>query len=108
MADEGVFNETIHSPLRLRICGLLRSVEELDFAVLRDMLGVSDATLSKHLKSLSDAGFVNVKKLASDKRDDSRRITWLRLTSLGRQAFDDHIRAVRTIASGFDRLDAPS
>jgi DNA-binding MarR family transcriptional regulator len=108
MADEGVFNETIHSPLRLRICGLLRSVEELDFAVLRDMLGVSDATLSKHLKSLSDAGFVGVKKLASDKRDDSRRITWLRLTSLGRQAFDDHIRAVRAIAAGFDRLDAPS
>jgi DNA-binding MarR family transcriptional regulator len=108
MPDDGVFNETIHSPLRLRICGLLRSVEELDFAVLRDALSVSDATLSKHLKSLSDAGFVNVKKLASNARDDSRRITWLRLTTAGRQAFDDHIRAVRAIAAGFDQLDAPN
>jgi DNA-binding MarR family transcriptional regulator len=106
VSDDGVFNETIHAPLRLRICGLLRSVDELDFAVLRDMLGVSDATLSKHLKSLSDAGFVNVKKSASDKRVDSRRITWLRLTAPGRTAFDDHIRAVRAIAAGFDRLDA--
>jgi DNA-binding MarR family transcriptional regulator len=108
VANDGVFNETIHSPLRLRTCGLLRSVDELDFSVLRDMLGVSDATLSKHLKSLSDAGYVTVKKLASDKRLDSRRITWLRLTASGRQAFDDHIRAVRAIAAGFDRLDAPN
>jgi DNA-binding MarR family transcriptional regulator len=104
VTDEGVFNETIHAPLRLRICGLLRSVDELDFAVLRDMLGVSDATLSKHLKSLNDAGFVTVKKLASDKRVDSRRITWLRLAPPGRKAFDDHIRAVRAIAAGVDGL----
>jgi DNA-binding MarR family transcriptional regulator len=108
VTDDGAFNETIHSPFRLRICGLLRSVDELDFAVLRDTLGVSDATLSKNLKSLSDAGYVSVQKLASDKRGDSRRITWLRLTSAGRQAFEDHIRAVRAIAAGFDRLDAPN
>lgn len=100
MSAEGIFNDVIHAPLRLRICGLLRSAEELDFAVLRDALQVSDATLSKHLKALSTAGYVDVEKLASDKRDDSRRLTWLRLTRLGQDAFDDHIRALRTIAAG--------
>ena len=36
MSADGVFNEIVHAPLRLRICGLLRSVDELDFALVRD------------------------------------------------------------------------
>lgn len=106
MTDDGVFSEVIHAPLRLRICGLLRSVDELDFAVLRDTLGVSDATLSKHLKALVTAGLVTSTKVASESRADSRRITWLRLTTAGRSAFDDHIRALRKIAAGFDISDS--
>jgi len=105
MSADGIFNEIIHAPLRLRICGLLRSVDELDFAVLRDTLGVSDATLSKQSKALTDAGFVSVTKKTSASRDDSRRITWLRLTATGRNAFDDHVRALRKIAVGFEHLD---
>jgi DNA-binding MarR family transcriptional regulator len=101
-ADAGTFSEIIHAPLRLRICGLLRSVDELDFAVLRDTLGVSDATLSKHLKTLIDAGVASSSKTASAARGDSRRITWLKLTAAGRDAFDDHVRALRQIAAGFD------
>ena len=50
---EPVFNELIHAPLRLRICGLLKSADELDFSVLRDALGIDDAKLSKNLKVLS-------------------------------------------------------
>lgn len=54
MSDLARFDEAIHAPLRLRICGLLRRVHQLDFAVLRDTLEVSDATLSKHVKTLVD------------------------------------------------------
>lgn len=43
MSDLARFDEAIHAPLRLRICGLLRRVDQLDFAVLRDTLEVSDA-----------------------------------------------------------------
>lgn len=100
MASEGAFNEMIHAPLRLRICGLLRPVDRLDFAVLRDTLDVSDPTLSKHLRVLSDAGFVLMKKSASPMRTDSRRITWLSLTAAGKRAFDGHVRALRSIAAG--------
>lgn len=106
MTADGVFSEVIHAPLRLRICGLLRSVDELDFAVLRDTLGVSDATLSKHLKALVTSGFVTSTKMASASRADSRRITWLRLTAAGRSAFDDHIRALRKISAGFNAVDS--
>ena len=102
MSADGVFNEIVHSPLRLRICGLLRSVDELDFALVRDTLGVSDATLSKHLKALITAGLASSTKTASASRADSRRITWLRLTKSGRSAFDEHLRALQKIAGGYD------
>jgi DNA-binding MarR family transcriptional regulator len=94
------FNETIHAPLRLRICGLLRSVNEINFSVLRDTLGVSDANLSKHLKVLTDVGFVKTTKSASPTRNDSRRVTWVKLTASGRKAFDAHIEELRIITAG--------
>ncbi|WP_366087793.1 transcriptional regulator [uncultured Corynebacterium sp.] len=59
------FNDTIHSPLRLRTCGLLRNVDQVDFSRLGDFLNISDATLSKHLKVLVEAGFLVADKEAS-------------------------------------------
>ena len=92
------FNEIIHAPLRLRICGLLRAADGVDFGVVRQTLDVPDATLSKHVKTLVDAGFVSMRKSASTSRSDSRRITWLSLTPAGRTAFDEHVAALREIA----------
>ena len=94
------FDEVIHAPLRLRICGLLRPVDHLGFAVVRDTLEVSDATLSKHVKTLVAAGHVSSRKAASAGRDDARRITWLSLTPTGQVAFDAHVLALREIAGG--------
>lgn len=95
---EARFDETIHAPVRLRICGLLRPVDDLDFAVLRDTLEISDATLSKHLKTLAAAGYVSSRKAASAGRGDSRQITWLSLTKAGRSAFAAHVQALQEIA----------
>ena len=78
---EAKFNNTIHAPVRLRICGLLRQANQLDFAVLRDALEVSDATLSKHVKVLASANYVSSGKSASLDRADARQITWLSLTT---------------------------
>lgn len=96
--NEARFDDLIHAPLRLRICGLLYPVDHLDFAVLRTTLEVSDATLSKHVKTLVMAGYVVSAKTASDDRSDARRVMWLSLTQPGRAAFDAHIRALRDIA----------
>ena len=95
---EAKFNNTIHAPVRLRICGLLRQANQLDFAVLRDALDVSDATLSKHVKVLASADYVSSGKAASLDRADARQITWLSLTTEGRTAFDEHVRALKEIA----------
>lgn len=95
---EARFDELIHAPMRLRICGLLRPVDTMDFAILRDTLGVSDATLSKHLKALTDAGYASTTKSASAARSDARRLTWVGLTPVGRKAFGAHVRALQDIA----------
>lgn len=95
---EAQFDELIHAPLRLRICGLLRRVAHLDFAVLRDTLAVSDATLSKHLKSLIEAGYASSSKVRSEQRGDARRVTWVSLTPVGQAAFDAHVAALQDIA----------
>jgi DNA-binding MarR family transcriptional regulator len=91
------FDEVIHAPVRLRICGVLRPVEQMDFAVLRNTLNVSDATLSKHLKTLAEARYVSLTKAASAARADARRLTWVTLTPAGRNAFDAHVRALEEI-----------
>jgi DNA-binding MarR family transcriptional regulator len=97
---EAAFDDTIHAPLRLRICGVLRHLDEIDFAVLRDTLGISDATLSKHLKVLLEAGYIAMAKGPSPTRSDARRLTWIRQTRAGRQAFDAHMEELRRIAAG--------
>ncbi|RVW09213.1 ArsR family transcriptional regulator [Prescottella agglutinans] len=100
---EAAFDELIHAPARLRICGLLRPVDQLDFAVMRDALGIADAALSKHLKALVVAGYVSSTKAASLDRSDARRLTWLSLTPAGRSAFDAHVRALQAITGLPDR-----
>ena len=39
-------------PKRLQICGALGVVDEVEFATLRDLLGVADSVMCKHLKTL--------------------------------------------------------
>jgi DNA-binding MarR family transcriptional regulator len=97
---EARFDAVIHAPVRLRICGLLRRVDDIDFAIIRDTLEISDASLSKHLKALSDEGYVVTRKTTSLARGDSRLVTWVGLTRSGRDAFDAHIAELGLIADG--------
>jgi DNA-binding MarR family transcriptional regulator len=99
---EAVFDELIHAPVRLRVCGILRRVDQIDFTVLRDALGIADASLSKHLKALADAGYVSSRKASSAGRADRRQLTWLALTAAGRRAFDGHVAALTEIAGAVE------
>ena len=96
------FNEVIHSPVRLRIGGVLRHGAELEFSVLRDTLGLTDANLSKNLRVLANAGFLVVRKESSPARADARRLTWVTLTPEGRRAVDAHLAALAQIAASDD------
>ncbi|MEU5155913.1 transcriptional regulator [Glycomyces sp. NPDC021274] len=90
------FDEIVHAPNRLRICSMLSATDEVEFAALRESLGVSDSVLSKQLKALEDAGYVTVKKSPMD----GRTRTWAALTPAGKAAFNGHVAELRRLAAG--------
>lgn len=93
------FDETIHAPLRLRICVLLSPVESMAFSALREELDVAESVLSKHLKTLIDVEYVSLKKTS----DGGRRATWAALTRSGRQALRGHLAALQELADAASR-----
>lgn len=97
MRGEEGFDEVIHAPIRLRICGLLNRVESLSFATLRDALQISDAHLSKQLRILADADYVRSTRTPSRERSDGRRVAWVSLTVKGRSAFAEHVAALHAL-----------
>ena len=70
-------------------------MEEAEFQVLRDEIGVSDSVLSKHIKQLTDAGYVKLRK----HKLGGRQRTWARLTGDGRRVFASHIEELRRLAA---------
>lgn len=93
-AAEPVFDEIIHPPNRLKLCALLATADLVEFAVVREVLDVSDSVLSKQVKILKEAGYVRVAK----KTRDARPQTWIGLTKTGRTALDGHLTELRRIA----------
>ncbi len=96
---EALLNTVIHAPNRLRICALLTPLQEAEFQVLRDELGVSDSVLSKHLKQLEEAGYVAFRKGAVN----GRQRMWAGLTKSGREAFSGHVAALNQLACVSDQ-----
>ena len=90
------FDAVVHMPPRLQVCGLLAVVDTMDFAFVREQVGVSDSVLSKHVKQLEEAGYVSVRKATRA----SRLRTSLALTAAGRAAFEAHVAELRRITGG--------
>jgi DNA-binding MarR family transcriptional regulator len=75
------------------VVALLASADWIDFAFVRDRLGVSDSALSKQFSTLEEAGYVTIERTVSNRR---RRVR-VQLTDLGRTAFEGHVAALRAI-----------
>lgn len=89
------FDPVIHAPGRLQICAILSAADDVEFAMVRDTISVSDSVLSKHLKQLEDAGYVALRKAPID----GRQRTWLSLTGHGRKAFAAHVAELQRLAA---------
>lgn len=88
------FDPVVHPEPRLRICSFLLPAEDVTFGAVRDALGYSDSMLSKHLRTLADAGYVVLTK----ESDVPRPRTWVSLSTEGRSAFLGHLAALRELA----------
>lgn len=88
------FSSLIHEPNRLRICGVLLAIDEIEFRALAEQMALSDSALSKHLKSLEQANFITQHK----RNYLGRPRTWISMNETGRAAFLTHIKALKAIA----------
>src|SRR5512146_3204620 len=99
----------IHEKARL---GLLTSLmahpKGLAFADLKQLCGLTDGNLSRHLQVLQEAGFVEVTK----GYEGNRPHTSCRLTKSGRRRFLDYLsvleRIVRDAAEAARKEDSPA
>jgi DNA-binding transcriptional ArsR family regulator len=96
------FDEIIHPSTRLSIVALLVAVDWVDFAFVRDRLGMSDSALSKQFATLQDAGYIAIDRPVTERR---RRVR-VRLTTSGRNAFQGHVAALRQIVAAADPTNA--
>ncbi len=88
-------DEQLLSGLRLSLVAALDSVARTEFALLRDLVGVSDSVLSKHLGALERAGYLEVSKGRAGRRPR----TWVAITPDGAHACRAHLRALKDVVS---------
>lgn len=96
------FDELIHPSTRLSIVALLASADWIDFAFVRDRLGLSDSALSKQFATLEDAGYITIERPVSNRR---RRVR-ASLTEEGRAAFEGHVAALRAVVASAEPANA--
>ncbi len=91
--DHKQIDDVIHGRVRLAIMAFLASVDEADFAALKNAVSVTDGNLSVHLRKLEEAGYITLTKTFVGRRPN----TACALTEDGRNAlvsYVDHIEAL--------------
>ncbi|MCK4752245.1 MAG: transcriptional regulator [Planctomycetes bacterium] len=93
MAD---LNNVIHQPVRLQIMSSLVALdldEQVDFTYLRKLLKLTDGNLGAHLLKLETAGYIKMEKTFVARKPR----TFVTVTGKGRDAFNDHLTALKKI-----------
>lgn len=83
----------LSTPKKLAAIGMLAGAKEVEFAFVRDHLGLSDSDLSKQMSALVAAGYVVAKKTG---RGRNRR-TWYSITRAGTAAMKAHVAALNAL-----------
>jgi DNA-binding MarR family transcriptional regulator len=86
-------DRVIHEKGRLAIMSMLAAAAELSFTEMRDALGMTDGTLTSHIRALQQEGYVSVAKSYQNRRP----LTTCSLTPAGRKAFVEYIDLLEKI-----------
>lgn len=89
----------IHQPVRLKIMSSLVSLggrEHVNFTYLRKLLKLTDGNLGAHLNKLEEAGYIDIEKTFVARKP----CTFISATGKGRDAFEEHINALKQIVEG--------
>jgi len=86
----------IHQPVRLRMMAALNAIkydEQMDFVLLRNLLGATDGNLGAHLQKLEEAGYIEIEKKFIGRKPR----TLVSASDKGRSAFRSHVQALKAI-----------
>ena len=83
----------IHQPARLGILTVAAETRRIDFVTLRELLGLTDGNLSRHLATLESAGYVKLDKAFENRKPR----TWIAITRAGRKALAQELAALRDL-----------
>lgn len=92
-------NNIIHQPARLQIMSSLVALEpgeQVDFTYLRKLLKLTDGNLGAHLAKLEDARYIKINKTFISRKPR----TYINVTGKGRDAFAEHVNALKEIIKG--------
>ncbi len=87
-------DRVMHEKARLGVLTSLTSYPKgLAFNDLKQLCGLTDGNLNRHLQVLVDAGLVETAKIS----DGGRAVTRCRLTGQGRQRFVDYLEVLERV-----------
>ncbi|MBF8190560.1 transcriptional regulator [Nonomuraea sp. K274] len=97
-ADQALpeLDPVIHAQARLRVIAALNVLgdgDEMAFASMKDLLGMTAGNLSVHLTKLEEAGYVRITKTHKGRTP----VTYVAITKRGRLAFDEYTKAIRAL-----------
>jgi DNA-binding MarR family transcriptional regulator len=87
-------DDVIHGRVRLGVMAYLMVEDPADFSTLKAKLGVTEGTLSVHLRKLDEAGYVVIEKTYRGRRP----LTRVHLAPRGRAAFRDYVQTLGQLA----------
>jgi DNA-binding MarR family transcriptional regulator len=92
-------NVVIHQPVRLKIMSALVALgagDQVEFTYLRKVLKLTDGNLGAHLAKLEEARYIKIEKTFVERKPR----TYVKVTGKGRDAFADHVDALKQIIKG--------
>jgi DNA-binding PadR family transcriptional regulator len=81
--------------VRLAVCVLLSSADEISFSRFKELLQQTDGNLGAQLRKLEDEGYVSLRKVFQARKP----VTWYRLADPGRQALGRHLQYLQRLVA---------
>lgn len=86
-------NKAFESRIRLGIMSMLMVNDSVDFLTIKEMLNASDGNIASHITALEKAEYLTVEKKFVGKKTN----TSYSITTLGRNAFNEHLNALENL-----------
>lgn len=91
-------DDAVHQRVRLAVMTTLCGGLEVEFANLRNTLGLTDGNLGRHLALLADRGYISINRTRTGRRWRS----WVRLTPAGESALAAEALVLREVLAAIE------